>query len=69
MTERNIDIPTHIDEFYVDNDMEDEENYSNNEEEFDKIFQKIKNIRPMFKNVTKIEYEQIETTGLIFPVK
>ena len=69
MTYRNIELPTHIDEFYVDNDDQDENNYSNNEEEFDKIFQKIKNIRPMFKSVTKIEYDQIETTGHTFPVK
>ena len=58
-----------IDEFYVDNDNEDENNYSNNEEEFDKIFKKIKNTPPMFKKVSKIEYDQIETAGHTFPVK
>ena len=69
MTNKKIDLPTYIDEFYVDNDNEDEDNYSNNEEEFDKIFQKIKNTPPMFKSVTKIEYDQIETEGHKFPVK
>jgi len=38
MNNKKIDLPTYIDEFYVDNDNEDEDNYSNNEEEFDKIF-------------------------------
>lgn len=69
MTDRNIDLPTYIDEFYVDNDDQDADNYSNNEEEFDKIFQKIKKTPPMFKSVTKIEYDQIETEGHKFPVK
>ena len=69
ITCRNIELPTHIDEFYVDNDNEDPENFSNNEDEFDKIFKKIKNTRPMFQSVTKIEYDQIETAGHMFPVK
>lgn len=69
MTDRNIDLPTYIDEFYVNNDDQDADNYSNNEEEFDKIFQKIKKTPPMFKSVTKIEYDQIETEGHKFPVK
>lgn len=69
MTDRNIELPTYIDEFYVDNDDQDADNYSNNEEEFDKIFQKIKKTPPMFKSVTKIEYDQIETAGHTFPVK
>ena len=69
MTDKNINLPTYIDEFYVDNDNEDENNYSNNEEEFDKIFKKIKNTPPMFKKVSKIEYDQIETVGHTFPVK
>ena len=42
ITRRNIDLPTHIDEFYVDNDNGDPDNYSNNEEEFKKILEKLK---------------------------
>ena len=68
ITNRNIDLPTHIDEFYVDND-EDPDNFSNNEEEFYKIFKKIKKTPLMFKSVTKVEYDKIETAGHIFPVK
>ena len=59
MTNKKIDLPTYIDEFYVDNDNDDEDNYSNNEEEFDKIFQKIKKTTQMIKSVNKIEYDKI----------
>lgn len=69
MRRKKIELPTSIDEFYVDNDNEDEDNYENNKIEYNKIFNKIKQIRPMFKNVTKSEYERVETEGLKFPVK
>ena len=39
---KKIDIPKYIYEFYVDNDNEDTDNYSNNEEEFKKILKKLK---------------------------
>ena len=39
---KKIDLPTYIDEFFVDNDNEDPDNYSNNEEEFKKILEKLK---------------------------
>ena len=41
-----IEFPKDIDEFYVDNDEEDPNNYYNNMNEFDKIFNKIKNTYP-----------------------
>ena len=41
-----IEFPRDIDEFYVDNDEEDPNNYYNNMNEFDKIFNKIKNTYP-----------------------
>ena len=33
---------SYINEFFVDNDNEDPDNYSNNEEEFKKILEKLK---------------------------
>ena len=39
---KKIDLPTYIDEFFVDNDNEDPDNYSNNAEEFKKILEKLK---------------------------
>ena len=45
---RNIELPKKIDEFYVDNDNEDSDNYENNEDQFNEIFKKIKNTSPMF---------------------
>ena len=59
MEKKKIELPKKIDEFYVDNDNEDEDNYGNNEEEFNKIFEKIKNIPPMFKEITKIDIDRV----------
>ena len=70
MEQKKIELPEKIDEFYVDNDNEDADNYDNNEEEFNKIFEKIKNIPPMFKKITKIDTDKVvEKTGNKFPVK
>jgi GTPase Era involved in 16S rRNA processing len=68
MIQNNIEFPQAIDEFYVDNDDEDPYNFDNNEEEFSKIFNKIKETRPMFKNISQFEYDKVCDTGL-FPVK
>ena len=65
---RNIELPKKIDEFYVDNDNEDSDNYKNNEDQFNEIFKKIKNTSPMFKNINKIDYKKVETSGHKFPV-
>lgn len=70
MEQKKIELPKKIDEFYVDNDNEDADNYDNNEEEFNKIFEKIKKIPPMFKEITKIDTDKVvEKTGNKFPVK
>ena len=70
MEQKKIELPEKIDEFYVDNDNEDADNYDNNEEEFNKIFEKIKNVPPMFKKITKIDTDKVvEKTGNKFPVK
>ena len=50
MIQHNIEFPQVIDEFYVDNDDEDPDNFDNNEAEFSKIFNKIKGTKPMFSN-------------------
>lgn len=68
MTKNHIQFPQNIDEFYVDNDDQDADNFENNEIEFDKIFSKIRNTHPMFKNITKIESDKVCTTGK-FPKK
>ena len=65
---KNIELPQRIVEFYVDNDNDDPDNFGNNEEEFNKIFDKIKNTRPMFKKITKLDRDNVCDTGN-FPVK
>lgn len=70
MEQKKIELPKNIEQFYVDNDNEDEDNYSNNEEEFNKIFEKIKDMPPMFKQITKVDSDKIvEKKGNRFPVK
>jgi GTPase Era involved in 16S rRNA processing len=68
MIQKNIEFPQTIDEYYVDNDDEDPENFDNNETEFGKILNKIKKTQPMFKDITKLEYDKVCDTET-FPVK
>ena len=64
MINKNIELTQKIDEFFVINLKDATDNYKYNEEEFNKIFNKIKNTRPMFKNI--IKNDKIDQNGLMF---
>jgi len=53
MIKKHIELPLKIDEFYVDNVKDAPDNFEYNEEEFNKIFDKIKSTKPMLKNIKK----------------
>ena len=70
MKNNNIEFPQFLDEFYVDNDEEEVDNFGNNEIEFGKIFLKIKNTRTMFKDIKSLDEEKVCDDGKYpFPVK
>ena len=63
MVRNNIELPQKIEEFFVDNVKDDPDNFEYNEEEFNKIFEKIKNTKPMFKKIKKVDSENVEENG------
>ena len=63
MIKKNIELPQKIDEYFVDNVKDEPDNFEYNEEEFNKIFEKIKSIKPMFKKIKKVDSENIEKNG------
>ena len=63
MIKKNIELPQKIDEYFVDNVKDEPDNFEYNEEEFNKIFEKIKNTKPMFKKIKKVDSENIEENG------
>ena len=63
MIKKNIELPQKIDEYFVDNVKDEPDNFEYNEEEFNKIFEKIKSTRPMFKKIKKVDSENIEENG------
>ena len=69
MINKNIDLPEKIDEFYVDNVKGESDNFEYNEEQFNKIFDKIRGTKPMFKNIKKVDVEKIQEAGVKFPIK
>ena len=68
MEDRNITIPTELDEFYVDNQKkyEGESNFNYNNNEIINIFNKIRNTDTMFKDVKKLDKEIMDDSG-VFP--
>jgi hypothetical protein len=64
--EKKINLPTIIEEFYVDCPGE-EDDYSYNETEIDKIFDRIKGSQKMFKEI-KTETTQIMDESKTFPI-
>ena len=60
MIKKNIELPQKIDEYFVDNVKDEPDNFEYNEEEFNKIFEKIKSTKPMFKKIKKVDSENIE---------
>jgi len=69
MIKKHIELPSKIDEFYVDNVKDATDNFEYNEEEFNKIFDKIKSTKPMFKNIKKVDSESVLEEGVKFPLK
>lgn len=69
MEDRKIKIPDKIDEFYADNlkKFEGESNFNYNKEQFENIFEKIKDTPPMFKEVRKEDRETMDDSNK-FPV-
>ena len=69
MEDRKIKIPDKIDEFYADNPkkFEGESNFNYNKEQFENIFEKIKDTPPMFKEVSKEDRETMDDSNK-FPV-
>ena len=63
MIKKNIELPQKIDEYFVDNVKDEPDNFEYNEEEFNKIFEKIKSTKPMFKKIKKVDSENIEENG------
>ena len=63
MIKKNIELPQKIDEYFVDNIKDAPDNFEYNEEEFNKIFEKIKSTKPMFKKIKKVDSENIEENG------
>ena len=63
MIKENIELPQKIDEYFVDNIKDAPDNFEYNEEEFNKIFGKIKNTKPMFKKIKKVDSENKEENG------
>ena len=68
MEDRNITIPTELDEFYVDNPkkFEGASNFDYNNNEIINIFNKIRNTPTMFKDVKKLDKEIMNDSG-VFP--
>ena len=66
MEDRNITIPTELDEFYVDNQKkyEGESNFNYNNNEIINIFNKIWNINTMFKDVRELDREITDDSGV-----
>ena len=60
MIKENIELPQKIDEFFVDNVKDSPNNFEYNEEELNKIFEKIKSTKPMFKKIKKVDSENIK---------
>lgn len=65
MDTKQIALPDIISEFYVDCDNEDEPNerFESNEEEFASIFNAIQECKMMFKEIKKIDKEEIDKSG------
>ena len=68
MEDRNMTIPTELDEFYVDNPkkFEGASNFDYNNNEIINIFNKIRNTDTMFKDVKKLDKEIMDDSG-VFP--
>jgi len=63
MENKNIALPYSIQEFYVDcNNKKFERTLSKNKTEFDDICKAIKKCSPLFKEIKKKDYEEIEKT-------
>ena len=65
MDTKQIALPDIITEFYVDCDNDDEPNerFESNEEEFASIFNAIQECKMMFKEIKKIDKEEIDKSG------
>lgn len=65
MDTKQIALPDIITEFYVDCDNDDEPNerFESNEEEFASIFNAIQECKMMFKEINKIDKEEIDKSG------
>lgn len=64
MENKKIALPYSIQEFYVDcNNKKFERTLSKNKTEFDDLCRAIKNCSPLFKEIKKNDYEEVEKSG------
>ena len=69
MINQKIELPETIDEYYVDNVKDEDDNFEYNEEQYNQIFDKIRRTKPMFKKIKKVDVEKIQEQGVKFPIK